>query len=541
MNLLLLGLSASAWATAPDLYGFGARNVALTGAGAALADDAFGSFTNPAGIGQIGRFTLDAGFLGAQAQLRPFENIIYDVDGDGDLVGDDGRPDTGPVGTDYNARGDGTRVPLQTSALQVGLVFPIGQFVTAGLAAHLPTESLLRVQTQDPALPYYPMYRYRNDRFYLAPALSVRPVRGLWIGAGAQLMADAAISARASVYADVAAFPADAQPGDPELTGQVKVRIEDMQIAAKTRAAPNLGVLFNLGALAEHGSPAWDTLRHFSVGAAYRGAWGVNSGARIDATVNGRIRFDDQTVLLSQLTNGPVSVQLDDLVAFYNPPQVQFGLRGGTPAFTAVADLAWTGWSGFRELSPPFSQMSIDSLAGVALDVEIGEDLGEPGWKDTLSPRLGVEVHPEPIAAGKLFGTLGPKARVGFQYAPTPVPDQTGRTSYMDSDRWTLGLGLGVEAKQIQGFTKGPVKFDVAAAYQHVTRREVAKDPSLVADTNGDGFLDYPYGFPVNGSLISQGRALSFSANLSFSFDAVRSRDAHGPAPRAAAPAGDKP
>jgi long-subunit fatty acid transport protein len=250
--------------------------------------------------------------------------------------------------------------------------------------------------------------------------------------------------------------------------------------------------------------------------------------------VNGRIRFDDQTVLLSQLTNGPVSVQLDDLVAFYNPPQVQFGLRGGSPVFTAAADVVWTGWSGFRELSPPFSAMSIDSLAGVGLDIELGEDLGEPGWRDTWSPRLGVEVHPGALPAGRLFGTLAPKARLGFQLAPTPVPDQTGRTSYMDSDRWTLGAGLGVEAKQITGFTKGPVKFDVGLAYQHVMRRDVTKDASLVGDTNGDGYLDYPVGFPVNGTLTSQGRALAFSANLSFAFDAMRSRDPNAPNAKAA-------
>ena len=53
-------------------------------------------------------------------------------------------------------------------------------------------------------------------------------------------------------------------------------------------------------------------------------------------------------------------------------------------------------------------------------------------WMDTLTGAVGVRLQDGPLALG-----------VDGQYKPSPVPQQTGRTNYVDNDR--LGLSLSAE------------------------------------------------------------------------------------------------
>lgn len=526
--------STSASATVPDMYGMGARNIGMAGASVAIADDAWGSFYNPAGIGQVRRFSLEAAFVGGQARLLDFQDVVYDTDADGSLLDEDGYPNAGPVGTDYRARPDGTRVPLQTAGMQMGLVFPVGQSFTIGMAMHLPSESLLRIQLQDPTMPYYVMYRARNDRFMLGPAISVRPFRGVWIGAGAQLMAKAVMNVRATATVDVSAFSSDTAEGDPEVSGNIVMQIDEAHISTKNRLAPNLGLLVNLGAFVPYGTKAYDLLQNFSFGLVYRGTWGVPTSADVTAVANGRVRFDDQEVLVSQLTDGPIEMEIADVLAFYNPPQIAFGARGGPGWLIASFDLTWAKWSGFQELMTPYNTMSINSLAGTSITVQTGSELPPPAFKNTVTPRFGVEATKANITAPAVFGSFKVMGRAGFSYVPSPVPDQTGLTNYMDSNRWVVAGGAGLELEHIRGFSNGPVRLDIGGQVHVLNRRTVWKDPSLLSDKDGDGILDYPRGYPLSGSVTSGGLSWALSASLAFQFDAVKSRDPYGLGPRKA-------
>ena len=52
--------------------------------------------------------------------------------------------------------------------------------------------------------------------------------------------------------------------------------------------------------------------------------------------------------------------------------------------------------------------------------------------------------------------------RGGYVYESSPVPAQTGLTSFADNQRHTLSLGVGVELRKIVSFLPRPLRLDAA-------------------------------------------------------------------------------
>lgn len=110
-------------------------------------------------------------------------------------------------------------------------------------------------------------------------------------------------------------------------------------------------------------------------------------------------------------------------------------------------------------------------------------------WKDTLSYAIG---------GGFLWRDRHVTADLG--YIPSPVPDQTGRTNYVDNSRLVMSLGI-----------EGPVKFlgrDLEAGINlfgsYFLPREVTKDPYAahpVIDEFPDDAIDVTKNLPADGAL----------------------------------------
>ena len=127
-------------------------------------------------------------------------------------------------------------------------------------------------------------------------------------------------------------------------------------------------------------------------------------------------------------------------------------------------------------------------------------------------------------------GTVSVRARGGYAWVPSPVPDQTGITNYVDNDKHVGAIGLGIELGHISRVSKGPVRFDLALQTQSLVRRTTVKDPSLVKDEDGDGHLDWPNGYPFSGSYVSGGRTWVMQGTLEFRFGDPRFPSATRPA-----------
>ncbi len=512
-------LAGRAGATIPDLVGMGPDNIGMAGAVTALAADPYAAYYNPAGIAQTRHVVLEMGYILGQANLQGFTDIVYDTDGDGLVQDMDGYPDYGDVGADYRVGDSGTAALFYGAGLQLGAIFPIWRHVSLGLAAHLPSASLMRMELENPYIPYYVMFRNRNNRFSASPALAIQPVRGVYLGIGAQLRTRMVTRLRISSYTDIETFSSTTGEGEPEVVGTIQANVDEMVMSLEPDLAPNFGFLLDLGALFEPDDPLHDAFGHVALGVAWRGPWLVSTN--VDATIlaNGHVTFDDQDLLLSSLLEEPMEVELRDMTSFYDPPQLALGIKLGYSGLVLAGDLTWVRWSSFTETVAPYSETTIESLAGTSVTIQSGYEYPDPDFRDTWTLRVGGVFSYKPWPAARHLGNTELFLRAGYAFVPSPVPDQTGLTNYMDSDRTVLAGGLGIQAGRIKGFSRGPVRLDIGGQYHVLETRTVQKDPGLVADQDGDGILDYPQGYPLSGEITSAGELWAVSVGIQMSFD----------------------
>ncbi len=573
MNLLLLAglssLSSVANASIPDLVGMGPSNISMGSASTALANDAYGAYYNPAGIGQARRITMAAAPILGQAMLGDFSGIVYDTNGDGLLQDTLGFPDYGPVGTDYRTSTDAGTSPFYTSGVQFGIVLPVWHVMAIGITGYLPSDALMRVSVADPSIPYYVMFADRNNRFAVSPALSIHPMQGLYLGVGAQVMAGIQADATLSTHANVSAF--SSEEGAPAVDAQIQADIDQLDVAITPDLRLNGGLIIDASLLSKSRDPDKVTrLQRHAIGLSWRGVWLANTNAHVTANVTGQVKFDDETLLLSQLVEEPIALDIAGLQAFFNPPQAAFGLRTGfgdvrdgtntlesTPRVQLTADATWTQWSSFQETTAPAMELVIESLEGVEMSANVGQDYGSPKFKDTISYRAGMQIATGSFLTKPAIQDMQVKVRMGAQWVPTPVPAQTGKTNYMDSDRVVGTGGLGFEIGRLAPFdglppvTQGPISLDIGGQYHYLLPRTQVKDEDLIQDSNGDGIPEYIQGYPLSGELTSYGAYWVVTAGLSMQLGTpqehprpIRSMKEGPvgfpqPAPEAVEPAGD--
>lgn len=223
---------------------------------------------------------------------------------------------------------------------------------------------------------------------------------------------------------------------------------------------------------------------------------------RIGALLGARAEFGRISFGLSFRSAMAVDISLDNSIRIGlidNPLQgtTQVNLRGTSgyePArLGSAVSVNWTERLrshaaleiGFYGASPP-------PVADVHFDIALGTVPSqfearfiEPRFRSTLSPRLGLEYKKplKELQSKKLDdNALGIKPwawvlRGGYAYSPSPVPRQTGLTSYADSNRHTLSAGGGYRLGKALG-----VEFFVqAAAALHwlSTRKEQKPSDSL--------------------------------------------------------------
>jgi long-subunit fatty acid transport protein len=151
--------------------------------------------------------------------------------------------------------------------------------------------------------------------------------------------------------------------------------------------------------------------------------WGLLLGAKFDLPANltaglsyrsssafqivgeNRIRLgtegpDDEQFATQELNWTPV----------YTPEAGSIGLSWANDDVTVEASGRYTRWSKY-----------VDTHSN------------ETDFSDTLSPRLGAEWRYDE----------GLRVRTGFAWEPSPIPEQTGRTNYVDNERIIGALGAG--------------------------------------------------------------------------------------------------
>lgn len=210
----------------------------------------------------------------------------------------------------------------------------------------------------------------------------------------------------------------------------------DSDVAVKTAVAPHAGV-----------------------------AWTPTPRARVIATLHTKQAFEIETGFVYVLATGNEQEATLHFTHSYMPLTAATGgtyQLGDEVTLTAVASYA--RWSQYRDRH--------------------GErPSGDYRWSDTLSGAAGVR-----WTRGRSTSWLD----LGYQ--PSPVPPQTGRSNYVDSDR--LGFAGGAQHTTTRWGSR--FRIGLAAMAFHLVDRHVTKYPEYIRDEVPDDSIDV-LGSPVPG------------------------------------------
>lgn len=429
-------LPAASRANPADTFGLGSRSTALGGAVSADVRDFSANYYNPSGLAFAQGTDLSIGYMYVAHHLT--------------LNGHDSQVD--PV------RGLMGGVVAPGHILKLPFAF--------GIATHVSDERLSRARTVDPSVPVWVMYDNRSQLLYLTANLALRPFKWLSIGGGMTFLA---ATEGAFDISGTAVLP-DQLGKRSEYDSQLRHEVDADLTAVRY---PEFGITVKPD-------------ERFSAGLVYRGQAELNLA--IDAKLKGKV---DAGLLTVPAQYALESQTLDAFI----PRQVVLGTSTKPLDQLRVnVDVVWVQWSAYKS---PVSH-SVTSL-----DVPLPKSLlppatkpsprTDPRFSDRFVPRIGVEYRIQALDKLEL------PVRAGYAYEHTPVPDQTGATNFVDTDRHILSLGAGFVLEHPGEVLPGNLRFDVDAQLSVLPKRVTLKESP--ADFTGD--------YSARGTILAGGATLS--------------------------------
>ncbi|RMG10944.1 MAG: hypothetical protein D6729_18690 [Deltaproteobacteria bacterium] len=425
----LLLLPGPAKGSPLSILGSGARGIGMGEAQVAAADDYTATFYNPALLTRRLRVTFGAGFQ----LVKPNMSIVEEAP-----FFDDGNQ---PV------------FPSDFVQWNLGVIFPLGgkvkNRVVLGLGASLPNGFLVRVKAIDSKSPSFVLYEFSVRKITLAPCFAFLVTDWLSVGAGLQVLAD---------------FGGTGARVDVDLFAR---KVDHREVLVDLVPRQSLVAGLTLGPFAG-----------LTAGISFRQELGL------DFSLPAYIVLEDVGVLDLKLRG----------TTLWTPNEVTAG-AAWTPEGTGLTlafDLTWAQWS--RAPSPELL-VELDSGGPVLDGLGLGEALDlcsdrvvesqdgktvcrprPPGFVDVLMPKLGVEYRVNDTV------TL----RGGTWLRPTPVPDQVGKTNFLDATTLHLSLGASFTFSDPLEIFSEPVTFDAATQAAFLKERTV--------DKGSDGRPEYRFG-----------------------------------------------
>ncbi len=332
---------------------------------------------------------------------------------------------------------------LDPHGLALGLAIPVRLSddwrVAAGLALYLPDQFLARLQLIPNSEPHFVLLDNDPHRAVVEAVASFVHGDKLGFAAGASILADA--RSKKLVF-------------DVGVVAGEKVGAAELDVELPARLAPIVGV--------------WVRPHpRVRAGMVYRGELALDLTLDIIANVE-----------VAGVVTGDVLVSIR-ATNFYTPARVGGALAIDLlPDLTVEADLTWNRWSGY----PPAADLAVL----IALDLEpplVSTAQPASNFTDTISSRVGVEYR----RPGRRTDLA---VRAGGAWLPSPVPAQTGLTSYADGDRRLLSAGLGIRLADWAPILTRPVDLDLAVQWQSVahqlTRKQLEPAPGQAFSSGGN-------------------------------------------------------
>lgn len=358
--------------------------------------------------------------------------------------------------------------------IDAGLVVPgklLGIPFAFGLGLHLPDDRVSRVRALRQEQPRWELYDNRNQRLYLAVNAALQPFPWLAVGGGLSFMSSTTGRLDISGSANVLV------PESSQLRHEVDADLTAIRY-------PQAGVRVKLG-------------ERVALGLVYRGQF------KLGLDLNAHLQGD-----ISGLTTALYDLHTRSVNNFL-PQQVVLGSSWTlTRDLNASLDLTWIDWSAYES---PVAR----------LDVVLDIPPPQGGWpagitppenpaptrivplrmQDRVVPHLGLEWR------GLTLRHLEGFVRGGYEFSKSPIQAQTGITNYVDRDRHTFSIGLGVTLRGLTKVLPAGLSLDGHLAWSELPSAVTVKQSA--ADFVGD----YRAG----------GRILNAGATLSLAFDGPRS------------------
>ncbi|HUQ01180.1 MAG TPA: outer membrane protein transport protein [Kofleriaceae bacterium] len=332
---------------------------------------------------------------------------------------------------------------LDAHGTSMGLAIPIkldeSWTLGTGIALYLPDQFLARLQLIPSNEPHFVLLDNDPHRAVVEPVAAVSYQGKLAFGAGASILANAKSK---KIVFDVG-IVAGEKVGEAELDVELPVRV-----------APLIGVW-----LQPH--------PRVRAGLTYRGKLALDLALDILANVQ-----------IAGVVTGDVLVSLR-ASNYFTPARVGGGVAVDVlPDLTLEADLTFNRWSAYPA--------SADLAVLIALDIApplVSTTVPPSAFTDTVDAKLGVEYKHR--GARTDFSV-----RAGAAYKPTPVPPQTGLTSWADGDRVELTAGGGITLADWAPILTRPIELDVAVQWQHVahqlTQKQLETFPGEAFSSDGN-------------------------------------------------------
>jgi long-chain fatty acid transport protein len=299
---------------------------------------------------------------------------------------------------------------LASMALPLGLSRP----VVIGGSIFLPFSSIIRISGSPLNYPYYPLYNdiSRNFSFVL--------------GAGYELFDGLALGVNFRSITKSSTFYT--------LRSDSTVNYSANATEAKSESQLSFSVVY------DHARRNPD--RPYTVGAMYRAKAGLET--RIAADVTAFV---------------PVQGEIISVPAFTPEEWALMATTRIGDHLTIGFDGAWVRWSKF---SSPYGSGNINTY--------IFRSSLDSGFKDIPVLRAGADYGKN--LSGSWFKKIS--LRGGYFYHPSPVPDQTGDSNFVDNDRhvFSLGFGLGVPSPTKEGDV---LEVDFFTQYNWLKSRQITK------------------------------------------------------------------
>lgn len=309
-----------------------------------------------------------------------------------------------------------------------------------GLSLHLPDQFIVRLQSVPASEERAVLWDNSPHRIVVAFSTAFRIGEVFSFGVGVSILGD--------VGGRGADFTIDAQPGGT-------VAEADIDLELPLRLIPSVGVIVR-------------PVPELRLGVRFMDESRLGVTIPVDAAV---------TIPGTTLAG---NVVLDFIGQnYFSPRELTLGGAFEAGPWTFSLEVAWQQWSRIESVT-----------AVVDIDIDLGIDLPldlpvvpAPAWDDIFVPRVGVE-HRIDVSEDMRLAL-----RLGYWFVPDMVPEQTGLTSYGNSDRHVVTAGgafsFPIRERRLE------VELAVQAHHlpEHITRKDAVGAPGGDLVTGGQVFV----------------------------------------------------